>query len=208
MLFRILPSRSILAAAVLALPLTGGGCGRRACFTWSAREGACPAQSEALQFFSNPRCPGQITSVESPPTNELDGELCCYEVVADGQMNNEDDLGCQGFGGSNPATTGGGFGGSVGFVASTSVGQGGAGGTTTCARCAEVVDSLLTAQLCDDPTAFIVKTLIGCACNATCAPVCGATFCMGNPPTPECSDCLHDPLQGCGNEFTDCVNDL
>ena len=125
MLFRILPSRLLLAAAVLALPLTGGGCGRRACFTWSASEGACPAQSEALTFFSSPSCPGRITSVESAPTNELDGGLCCYEVLGNEQV---DESSCQGFGGSNSGGVSSGFGGSVtsvSFAASTSVGPGG-----------------------------------------------------------------------------------
>ncbi|MFS8067638.1 MAG: hypothetical protein ACMG6S_14840 [Byssovorax sp.] len=208
MLFRILPSRLLLAAAVLALPLTGGGCGRQACFTWTASEGTCPAQSEALAFFSSPRCPGRITSVESAPTSELDGTLCCYEVAGDERV---DQPSCQGFGGSNSGSESSGFGGSAEFAVSSTGGPGGfggQGGSAPCARCAEAFTQLSPEQLCSGTSADLLKTLFGCACNTTCAAQCGDSFCAGNPPSPECGNCLQDPVQGCGEQLAACANDL
>lgn len=199
--FRLLPSRLLLAAAVLALPLTGGGCGRRACFTWSTQEGSCPAQSEALQFFSTPRCPGQITSVESAPTHELDGTLCCYEVTADEKAI---EPGCQGFGGANST----GREESVSFAAATSGGQGGAGGDPTCARCAEAIDNFAGVSICTDTTAHLLDALLTCACSTTCADPCIDSFCSSASPSPECTVCLLDTSLGCGNEFDACLNDL
>lgn len=204
MLFRILPSRLLLAAAVLALPLLGSGCGRKACFTWTAHEGACPAQSEALPFFSDPRCPGQITSVESAPTSELDGELCCYDVIADENATEADCSG--GFGGANGT---GGFGQSSAFtgVTSAAAGQGGAGGTTSCAHCADSLDEGQQAVLCNDTTAFLVKTLQQCACTGGCSMPCENDFCAGLFMSPQCFACLQEEGQGCTDALDACFAD-
>jgi hypothetical protein len=210
MISRTLSSRLLLAAAVLALPFTGGGCGRTACFTWSTQEGACPAQSEALAFFSNPLCPGQITAVDSEPVNEYDGKLCCYQVTAREQT---DEGLCQGFGGSSSG--GQGFGGSSSSPVSTGVGQGGFGGAsttgqgggTTCARCGEEIGTTSPALLCDG-SAELFKELIDCACSGACGAVCADNFCAGNPASSDCAVCLQDASLGCGNQLTACANDV
>lgn len=212
MLYRSLPARLLFTASVLALPLAASGCGRTACFTWSTQEGTCPAQSEALAFFSNPLCPGQITAVDSEATSDLDGKLCCYEVTA---REDSEEANCQGFGG---ASSGGskavGNGGSVGFAVSTGGDVGGAGPSTTgagggapCARCSEVIGVTTPTEFCDG-SAELFKDLIGCACSGPCGAACADNFCPGNPASSECAVCIQDPSQGCGNQLTACVNDL
>ncbi len=207
MLFRILPSRSLLAAAVLALPLLTGGCGRRACFTWTAQEGACPAQSEALPFFSNPRCPGKVTSIESEPTSELDGELCCYEVVADENVA-EVDCSSGGFGGANSS---GGFGESSAFAVSTVGATGGFDGgppPPPCVNCGSALKlGVFASPPCNGGTATLVNDLLACACNGNCTAACGGDLCGGSLPGPECFDCLQSTVQGCSTELNLCFSD-
>lgn len=200
MLFRTLPSRLFFAAAVLALPLAGSGCGRKACFTWTAAEGVCPAQSEALRFFSDPRCPGRVTSVESEPSLELDGKLCCYEVVANDAV---DERGCGGFGGANSS---GSFDESSAFAVSG--GFGGSPPTPPCVTCGQAVDNIFGSPFCTDTTATLVNTLFACACSERCSAVCESDFCTSVPPGEECSVCLKDPDQGCGKELEACFADF
>jgi hypothetical protein len=75
----------LLAAA--ALLVVGSGCADEACFSWTAQEGACPSQDEALQFFVPPGCFGGIESVDSDgefieaPDDQVPGDLCCYTVT-------------------------------------------------------------------------------------------------------------------------------
>ena len=205
MLFRILPSRSLLVAAVLALPFVGTGCGRKACFTWTTQEGACPAQSEALVFFSNPRCPGRITSIESAPTSEHDGELCCYEVIADEKATEGECPG--GFGGANTGS----FDESSAFAVST-VGQGGFGAGPVepppCAHCAQALDGVFMTLPCDGVTTDLINTLFACACKGACSTSCQNDLCVSESAGPECIACLQEPSQGCGDEFKACLNDI
>jgi hypothetical protein len=210
MITRTLSSR-LLLAAVLALPVTSAGCGRTACFTWSTLEGACPARSDALSFFTNPRCPGQITSVESEPVADAEGKLCCYQVTERAQT---DESLCQGFGGST--STGQGFGGngSSAFAASSGVGQGGFGGSTTgqdggtsCVRCGEEIGNTTPALFCDG-SAALFNNLINCACSGACSATCVDTFCPGNPASNDCASCIADVSLGCGNQLNACANDL
>jgi hypothetical protein len=77
--------RLLGVAAVMAL---GSGCSDEACFTWSAQEGACPAQGEAMQFFVPQGCYGGIASVDSDgefveddDSDEIASDLCCYSVT-------------------------------------------------------------------------------------------------------------------------------
>ena len=74
------PLLALLAAMLLAL--AGTGCGKIGCFEWTKAEGACPSKDEALEFFGNPNCGGQVESVDSEP--EYDGEYCCYEITKQG----------------------------------------------------------------------------------------------------------------------------
>lgn len=55
----------------------------------------------------------------------------------------------------------------------------------------------------------LYDTLIGCICAGKCSMACVAPCSgMGGELPPECQDCIFDPVQGCGNEFDDCSNDL
>jgi hypothetical protein len=197
---RTLPSRSLLAAAVLALPLTAG-CGRKACFTWTAQEGTCPAQSEALEFFSDPRCPGRITSVESAPTSELDGELCCYAVTANEDV---DEGGCAGFGGANSS---GSFDESSVFAASGGF-DGGGPIPPSCVSCGAALKvGVFASTPCNEATGTLVNDLLSCACNGNCSAPCGGDLCGGSAPGSECFVCLQDSTQGCAKELDACFAD-
>jgi hypothetical protein len=198
-----LSSRLLFAAAIVALAFTGGGCGREACFTWSQVEGSCPAQADALPFFTNPKCPGKVLSVDSEGASSLDGTLCCYQVT---QRELTDESLCQGFGGASPSE-------SSSFVSST--GQGGfgaasttgAGGSASCAHCSDAFGFAPTQQpLCPGSDALF-KTMFGCACGGACSADCGDTFCAGNPTGMACFTCLEDKA-GCQAEFSACANDL
>lgn len=199
-------TRSIVAAALLALPFAEGGCGRTACFTWSTQEGACPSQSEAMTFFSDPKCPGKVTAVNSAPTTDLDGTLCCYQVT---QRPATDAFNCVGAGGfqssSGEEFVSSGVG---GFVSSGQGGFGGSGGDAPCLRCAEAIGSVGTITLCDSSiNAF--NAVFDCVCNTTCLAECQGTFCSGIQPDTSCNDCLGDiSSQGCGKELNVCANDI
>ena len=188
----------LFTAAIAALSFTGGGCGREACFTWSPTEGACPAQSEALTFFTNPECPGKITSVESDGTSTLEGTLCCYQVTAREQT---DEALCQGFGGASSSD-------SSSFVSST--GQGGVssgqGGSSSCAHCGEVLAVTQPQPVCPESEALF-NAFFDCACSGACATECGDNFCASAPTTMTCFTCLDDTA-GCQKEFAICANDI
>ena len=73
---------------VAALALFGGaGCSDEACFSWTEKEGTCPSQEDALQFFVPPGCVGGVESVDSEgefveaSDDEIPGDLCCYSVT-------------------------------------------------------------------------------------------------------------------------------
>ncbi len=71
--------RQIKTASFVLLLFAGAGlvsgCSRKACFAWTAAEGACPSQIEASSFFGD--CT-DILSVDSEGT--FSDDLCCYEV--------------------------------------------------------------------------------------------------------------------------------
>ncbi|WP_438037113.1 hypothetical protein [Sorangium sp. So ce204] len=74
------PRPLFVALVAPALFLAGAaGCGKRACFHWTALEGACPSSDEARVFFENPGCVSSIDSIDSE--GDFDGELCCYDVT-------------------------------------------------------------------------------------------------------------------------------
>lgn len=83
---------------VLAVMAACSGCTDEACFSWTAAEGACPAQAEAMQFFRSGNCEGPVKSVDSDgefivaDDDPIPGDLCCYTVTQD----EEDFPFCQG----------------------------------------------------------------------------------------------------------------
>jgi hypothetical protein len=73
-----------LAAATLALLLAPSGCSPVGCFRASEAGGTCPPRDEALPFFGDPACGGEVASVDSEPSlrngTAEEGALCCYAV--------------------------------------------------------------------------------------------------------------------------------
>lgn len=97
----------------------GAGCAEKACFQWSAVEGACPTREEALPFMTESQfCGGgqEITSVESE--GELVDGACCYEVTR--SSGSDDEFGVCDVG-SGPIGSGG-VGSGQGAVGVSSVG--------------------------------------------------------------------------------------
>ena len=74
--------RAVALLALAALALATGGCSKYGCFEYTQQEydefGGCPPQAEALQYFGNPNCGGEVESVDSEGTYE-DG-YCCYDI--------------------------------------------------------------------------------------------------------------------------------
>jgi len=66
----------LLFALLGPLLLLSTGCARKACFAWTAVEGACPSQAEAQSFF------GTCTDIQSVDSaGEFGDDLCCYTVT-------------------------------------------------------------------------------------------------------------------------------
>lgn len=90
---------TIVRLVALGVIAAAAGCSDEACFMWTQAEGQCPAQEEALQFFSTPGCSGSVESVDSDGEFVVDeedpfpGELCCYTVT---RSDNDADRFCSG----------------------------------------------------------------------------------------------------------------
>jgi hypothetical protein len=204
---------ALFLGILLGMPLSSTACGRTACFSWSKGEGACPAQKDALTFFSDPRCPGNVVSVDSEATVEFEGRLCCYEVTQNdvhfdqGEANLCDPGASSGAG----AQGAGGFSsGSSGVTTSVaSSGTTGAGGNAGCIHCAEAFGSSIPPDgvLCPGSKELLF-VLSDCVCNGACIGPCADTLCTGFSPSEGCGTCMQDPEGGCGNELQECANDL
>jgi hypothetical protein len=195
-------SPRILLTLALVLPMLKIGCvGRvstnRKCFAWTKAEGACPAQTEAIDFFSGDgSCPPPVQSVESE--GEFLGDRCCYEVT-----DSDANPGCM------PSGAGGA--GGPGVSTAFAAGVGGSG----CVRCSthatQVFQGLPFVPPCwESPESEpLWNTLFDCLCTGPCQSACSASVCSGvNSSTTQCFDCAADTSVGCGDELTACTNDL
>lgn len=205
--FLLRPRTLVLAVIVFAFPLAGGGgCNQRqACFTFTSGEfakngNACPAQKTALPNFSDPACPGAVTSVDSEGDfDPLDGTtgICCYTVT---YAPITPDCGSSpgGQGGSNVGgfSSGGEFGGG-GVVAVSSGGQGAAG--PGCSTCSDLIQGTNTTSFCDESSPR-VTAIENCSCSA-CSTSCGDSLCKQSAPSSACFNCL---ANSCGDELVDC----
>jgi hypothetical protein len=202
----------MLVALAAAMPFAaGGGCGRTACFAFSAeayaKNGmACPAQADALPNFTDSQCPGPVVSVDG--AGSFDGELCCYPVTEEDIQPNCGQGASQSTGVGFGASGVGGFGVSgVGGGSSFGVSTASAGGgpPPSCkSSCAEAITRG------GEPCATGLgpyQALQQCAgCNATATPCfapCGS-FCHEAALDPMCSACL---AANCAAELTHCEND-
>src|SRR5262245_13251591 len=193
-------SPRFLFTLVVLLPLLKIGCdGRpanRKCFAWTKAEGACPAQTDALRFFSDDgSCPFLVQYVHSE--GEFLGDRCCY-VVTDHEE-------------PNPECVQSGAGGaSVISSVSSSV-----SGGPACLRCSthaihEFQSGTFFANCWVSPQSEALwNALFDCLCVGACQSACTATVCGGvNYETRECFDCASDISVGCGHELSACMNDI
>lgn len=209
---------TLFLAILLGVPLSSSACGRTACFSWSTGEGACPAQNDALRFFSDPKCPGNVLSVDSEGSSDFEGRLCCYAVTQndihfDEGIDNTCISGSSSSGispGSGVGAQGaGGFGSSsVSFASAT-----GTGGSTVmppCIHCADTLASPLPpdASFCSGEAKMLFFALSDCVCNGACAAACGDNACSGFETSFECGNCMKDEMVGCGTQLNQCASDL
>jgi hypothetical protein len=107
---------------------------------------------------------------------------------------------------------GGGGGGTGG---SGSSGEPGAGGGRSanppdggeCLTCNQIsAGSVDPRRACAGPAADAYKALFDCACNTTCASVCGDNVCQkgGSAATNQCEACFQDTESGCGKLIAAC----
>ncbi|MDI1436022.1 hypothetical protein [Polyangium sorediatum] len=75
----------------------------------------------------------------------------------------------------------------------------------SCVGCAEYTSDP-SLVLCPN-SAELYKELFGCLCAETCAVSCSANLCVGAAPAMSCLTCATD-VNGCGNEFSACANDI
>lgn len=100
----------------------------------------------------------------------------------------------------------------VSTVAATSVTTGtGTSGCDPAYNCAEAIDpgSGDPSKLCDGTFhAKLFDALVQCVCAGACQVECAGSTCIGDPPSPPCVMCLQDTVNGCGNQFQACANDI
>jgi hypothetical protein len=210
----LLPSRGTLARAffallVVAVPFVGsGGCnGRTACLQYSPGEYAangnvCLSPSQALGSFTDPSCPGPITSVDGD--GSYDGELCCYPVT---YADITPDCGQGGSGGSVVTPPGVDVGETVGFASATGTAVSSSTGPcdTSCA------DALTNGGVpCPGPGSASFGALIFCACGGIdagiqCDSVC-QSFCSQQPSSTMDSSCAACLMSACPSQLANCVS--
>jgi hypothetical protein len=211
-----LAARLALALAALCVPLVSAGCGKTACFEWTAAEGTCPSQDEALIFFEEPFCgTNAFESIDSD--GSFEDNACCYDVtendddypyscgdttgvsvgvgpIAVSAVTSSSTVGVGGMGGSSSTSQGG------------AGGAGGSGGIMGCIRCGEAISGGDPGMLCSNSMEFYDKYM-QCMCTGACAMAC-TDACMMMPMSMACQDCMGDTVSGCGNELSACANDL
>lgn len=79
--FSVLP----ILAATIVLVTVPTGCAPIGCFPMEEAGDACPARADALEYFGDPDCGGEVASVDSEASlrnGEPDeGTLCCYAIT-------------------------------------------------------------------------------------------------------------------------------
>lgn len=211
----LLNQLKVLGLLVMGSAVFYAGCTERACFQWTAAEGACPSQPDALKFFEDPNCgAGEIESVDSNGEYE-DDEVCCYDVTKRDDTYGYECVPVPDSGSSVVAvgvaasSSGGGFSGVGGAGqggVSTGTGMGGAGGGGPCIGCLQALSGGNTSDLCA-ASLVLYQNLVDCQCMGACAMACGDNQCMGVLPSMECDACTQDSVNGCGVPQSECLSD-
>lgn len=89
---------------------------------------------------------------------------------------------------------------------STSAGGTGGGGGGACVTCGDYVTNGGT--LCEGASTDLYNALADCTCAGACMDICADNVCAGMDVTSDCQTCVLDATMGCGNEFTECANDI
>lgn len=195
------------ASAAIVLPTISAGCSRTSCIVYSKAEydvhASCPAQKDALPYFTDATCPGPVISVDGEGVFDLnadnaDHSLCCYPVTQQTIELDDQRVDC--------IVTG--TGGTGGFEIGGSSGVGGVGGGFAgCFTCSQV----LSAKISADPDLICPElsdpwfSLQACACaqGSGCFAQCELNLCQNTPVSIDCSNCL----SGTSNMCTDAVDE-
>lgn len=76
----------------------------------------------------------------------------------------------------------------------------------SCVGCAEYISG--GGDICPGQSTDIYNTMAECICAGKCIAQCATNVCNGSDITAECQTCVTDTVNGCGNEFNECANDL
>ena len=64
-------------------------------------------------------------------------------------------------------------------------------------------------KLCDNTLgAKLYDALVQCTCVDTCQIECAGSVCVSSTASATCAACLQDPVNGCGDQFNACANDI
>ena len=100
----------------------------------------------------------------------------------------------------------------VGVGPATSVTTGtGTSGCDPTYTCAEAIDpaSGNASKLCDGTVhAKLYDTLVQCICVDMCQVQCAGSVCTSGSPSSTCAMCIQSTMNGCGEEFNACGNDV
>lgn len=77
-----------------------------------------------------------------------------------------------------------------------------------CATCGELITGENQAPLCEPDSSKLYDVLIQCICFESCQMLCDNACQGGGEISQECQDCILDTVQGCGNQFNECANDI
>lgn len=75
-----------------------------------------------------------------------------------------------------------------------------------CVGCGEYVTTGGT--ICEGQSLNLYDALANCICAGKCVALCTDNVCVGTDITPDCQNCVLDTVNGCGNEFNECSNDI
>ncbi len=76
-----------------------------------------------------------------------------------------------------------------------------------CVGCGEFISGG-GGELCPGLSEKLYDTLVNCICADQCVALCSDNVCSGTNITDACQNCVLDTVNGCGNSFNECSNDI